>query len=64
MKKQLPHLSGRRQWVYTAYSQHYNWSTIVVARTIQEARRAGYYEAKKVFGNHATLQRDNVRELV
>ncbi len=62
MKKKLPHLANRRQWQYTAHSQHYSWSTIVVANTIQEARRAGYYEAKKVFGNHAPIHRDNISE--
>jgi hypothetical protein len=48
--------------MYTAYSKHYSWSTMVVARTIQEARGAGYREAKMVFGNHAPIHRDEVKE--
>jgi len=64
IKKKLPHLDGRRQWVYIAYSKHYNWSTIVTARTIQEARVAGHREAKMVFGNHAPIHRDEVKEYV
>lgn len=62
MKKILPHLANRRQWVYTAYSQYYNWSTMVVANTVQEARKLGYREAKQVFGNHAPIHRDEVKE--
>jgi hypothetical protein len=62
MRKQLPSEQGRRQWLYTAHSKHYSWSTIVVARTIQEARGAGYREARMVFGNHASIQRDEVKE--
>lgn len=62
MRKQLPSHQGRRQWLYTAYSKHYSWATIVVARTIQEARGAGYREAKTIFGNHAPIHRDEVKE--
>jgi len=63
MAKNLPHLSGARQWVYTAYSAHYQWETIVNATTIQQARVAGYREAKQIMGNHASITRDEVREL-
>lgn len=62
-KKILPHLANRRQWVYTAYSMHYNWSVVVLANTIQEARVKGSREAKQVFGNHAVIHRDTVIEL-
>lgn len=62
MKKKLPHLQGLRQWMYTAYGAHYQWSTMVTARTIQEARRFGYRDAKQVFGNHAHIHRDEVKE--
>lgn len=63
MPKQLPSQQGIRQFVYTAYSQHYNWSTVVRAKTVQEARRAGFREASQVFGNHARIHRDNVQEM-
>jgi len=63
MRKKLPSQQGIRQFVYTAHSKYYTWSTIVVARTIQEARRDGYYEAKRVFGNHAPIHRDEVKEV-
>ena len=63
MPKQLPHLSGRRQWVYTAFTAHYQWETIVRATTIQQARQLGYREAKAIMGNHAAIVRDDVREL-
>lgn len=62
MKKILPHLAGRRQFIYTAKSKHYSWSTVVTARTVQEARRAGYGEALKIFGNHAPIHSDEVTE--
>jgi hypothetical protein len=64
MPKKLPHQQGIRQWIYTAHSQHYNWSMVVVARTVQEARRIGYHEAQRVFGNHARVHRDNIQEMV
>jgi hypothetical protein len=63
MPKNLPHLSGIRQWIYTAYSVHYQWETVVRAPTIQQARVAGYREAKTIMGNHASITRDEVREL-
>jgi hypothetical protein len=63
MAKNLPHLSGIRQWIYTAYSVHYQWETVVRAATIQQARVAGYREAKAIMGNHASIIRDEVREL-
>lgn len=60
MGKILPHLAGRKQWQYTAWSMHYQWSTIVVANSIKEARRLGMQEAKYIFGNHARVHRDEV----
>ena len=64
MQKRLPSQQGRRQWLYTAYSNHYSWCTVIVARTVQEARAAGYREAKMVFGNHAPIHRDQIKEHV
>lgn len=61
MAKNLPHLSGMRQWLYTAYTMHYSWQTIVRAPTIQQARAQGYREAKAIMGNHAVINRDDVR---
>lgn len=62
IRKKLPSEQGRRRWLYTAHSKHYSWSTMVVARTIQEARRAGYRDALAVFGTHAPIHRDEVKE--
>lgn len=62
MRKILPHQANRRQWMYTAHSKNYSWSVVVVANTIQEARMKGYREAKQVFGNHAPIHRDEVKE--
>lgn len=63
MRKQLPSQQGIRQFIYTAHSQHYTWSTVVVARTIQEARRNGFRETMRVFGTHAKIHRDEIREV-
>jgi len=63
MAKQLPHLSGMQQWVYTAYAMHYQYETIVKATTIQQARVVGYREAKAVMGNHASIVRDQIKKL-
>lgn len=63
MRKKLPSEQGLRQFVYTAYSQHYNWSTVVRARTVQEARKAGLREVSCIFGNHARVHRDEVKEM-
>lgn len=63
MGKTLPHLAGRKQWQYTAWSMHYQWSTIVVASSVKEARRLGFKEATAVFGGHARVHRDDVQPL-
>jgi hypothetical protein len=60
MGKTLPHLSGMRQWVYTAKTMHYSWQTIVKATTIQQARALGYKEAKAIMGNHARIHADDI----
>lgn len=51
LKKKLPHLQGRRRWLYTCHTAHYQWQTIVEANTIQEARAMGYRDALLVMGN-------------
>jgi ribosomal protein L15E len=58
--KKLPHLSGMRQWIYTAKTMHYSWQTVVKATTIQQARVLGYKEALGVMGNHARIHTDDV----
>ena len=60
MGKNLPHLAGRKQWQYTAWSMHYQWSTVVVANSIKEARRLGFKEARMIFGNQARVHKDEV----
>lgn len=60
MGKTLPHLSGMRQWVYTAKTMHYSWQTIVKATTIQQARALGYKEALHIMGNHARIHSDDI----
>ena len=52
----------RKCYVYTAYSMHYKYSTVVYATSVKQARQYGYYEAKKVMGNHARIHRDTVDE--
>ena len=51
-----------KQYLYTAKTMHYTWQTYVRAYTLQEARRAGYREAKQVMGGHARISQDDVRE--
>ncbi len=63
MGKTLPHLAGRKQWQYTAYSMYYQWSTVVTAASLKEARRLGLKEASAVFGGHARVHRDEVKPL-
>lgn len=53
---------SRRTWVYTAYTAHYKYSTIVYATNIRMARQAGRYEALKVMGRHAKISRDVIQE--
>jgi len=63
MGKNLPPLSGLRQWVYTAKTMHYQWQTVVKANTIQQARALGYREAKAIMGNHARIHSDDIKPL-
>jgi len=51
-----------KQYIYTAKTMHYTWSTYVKAYTLQEARVAGYREAKLIMGGHARIAHDEVRE--
>lgn len=59
--KKLPHLSGMRQWVYTCKTAHYSWQTIVMAKSIKEARRMGYRDALAIMGKCAVIRSDEVR---
>jgi hypothetical protein len=61
LTKKLPHLSGIRQWVYTCRTAHYTWQTIVMAKSIKEARRMGYRDALGVMGRCAVIRSDEVR---
>jgi len=61
--KKLPHLSGRRQWVYTCRTAHYTWQTIVTANNIKDARRMGYRDALAVMGRCAVIRHDEVKPL-
>jgi hypothetical protein len=51
-----------KQYIYTARTMHYTWETYVKAYTLQEARVAGYREAKLIMGGHARIAHDEVRE--
>jgi len=51
-----------KQYLYTARTMHYTWQTYVRAYTLQEARLAGYREAKLIMGGHARIASDDVRE--
>jgi len=61
LTKKLPHLSGRKQWIYTCKTAHYSWQTVVVANSIKEARRMGYRDALQVMGRCAVIRSDEVR---
>ena len=52
----------RKCYVYTAYSMHYKYSTVVYAMSVKQARQYGLQEAKMVMGNHARIHRDTVDE--
>jgi len=51
-----------KQYLYTARTMHYTWQTYVKAYTLQEARQAGFREAKLIMGNHARIYKDEVQE--
>ena len=53
----------RKSYVYTAFCAHYQYSTIVYANSVKQARTYGYYEAKKVMGKSAMIRRDLVQEM-
>jgi hypothetical protein len=53
----------RKTYVYTAFCNHYKYSTVVYATSVKQARTYGYYEAKKVMGNSAMIRRDLVEEM-
>ena len=63
LTKKLPHLSGMRQWVYTCRAGHYTWQTIVMAKSVKEARRMGYRDALGVMGKCAVIRSDEVKPL-
>jgi hypothetical protein len=52
-----------RQWVYTCRTAHYTWQTIVMAKSIKEARRMGYRDALGVMGRSAVIRSDEVKPL-
>jgi len=63
MKKQLPHLANRGEYLYTAWSKNYKWSGTVIANSVKEARARGRREVSRVFGNHAPVYGDSVELL-
>jgi hypothetical protein len=63
LTKKLPHLSGMRQWVYTCRTAHYQWQTVVTAKSVAEARRMGYRDALQVMGRCAVIRSDAVKPL-
>lgn len=56
-------LLQRKSYVYTAYSKHYKYTTVVYAANMKQAQRYGLHEAKLVMGNHAKIHRDNIKEM-
>ncbi len=63
LTKKLPHLAGMRQWVYTCKTAHYQWQTIVTAKSVAEARRMGYRDALQVMGRCGAIRSDAVKPL-
>jgi hypothetical protein len=63
MKKQLPHLANRGEYLYTAWSKNYKWSGTFIANSVKDARALGRREITKVFGNHAPVHGDSVELL-
>ena len=53
----------RKPYVYTAFCNHYKYSTVVYATSVKQARAYGYYEALKVMGKSAVIRRDLVQEM-
>jgi len=52
-----------RQWVYTCRTAHYQWQTVVTAKSVKEARRMGYRDALQVMGRCAVIRHDAVTPL-
>lgn len=52
----------RKCYVYTAFSRNYQYSTMVYAETVKQARLRGFHEAQKVMGSHAQISHDHVEE--
>lgn len=50
----------RNTYVYTAFTAHYKYSTIVHAKNVAEARRFGLHDAKLVMGTAGRIHRDEV----
>jgi len=52
----------RNTYVYTAFCNHYKYSTIVYATSVKQARQYGYREALMVMGKSAVIRRDLVEQ--
>lgn len=48
---------------YRCFTEHYQYSCYVRAYNLKQARTSGYHEAKRVMGNHARIQRDEIHEV-
>lgn len=54
--------SQRKTYVYTAFTSHYKYSTVVYATSVKQARQYGYQDARQVMGKCAVIRRDLVEE--
>jgi len=52
----------RKTYVYTAFTMHYKYSTVVYATSVKSARVLGLLEARRVMGGHARIHRDHIEE--
>ena len=52
----------RTSYVYTAFTMHYKYSTVVYATSVNTARVLGLLEARRVMGGHARIHRDAIEE--
>lgn len=52
-----------RPYVYTAFTNHYKYSTVVYAKNVKQARQYGRYETMKVMGKCAVVRRDVVEDM-
>lgn len=52
----------RKSYVYTCFTNHYKYSTVVYANSVKQARIYGYREALTVMGKCAVIRRDVVEE--